>query len=127
MTLKHSAEVLLQENPSAVFIDFNEDPSLKSLLPALKASPKLKVLEETGNYIIISCTTPTPNKKMRVVVANRKGLNKSFRIPLKYLFRKKESMFSIFLKNVGINANSISNSNQVAVEPVVNASGIIFS
>ena len=126
MTLKHSTEVLLQENPSAVCIDFNEDPSLKSLLPALKASPKLKVLEETGNYIIISCTTPTSNKKMRVVVVNRKGSNKSFRIPLKYLFRKKENMFTIFLKNVGINANSISNSNQVTVEPVVNASGIIF-
>lgn len=126
MTLKHSTEVLLRENPSAVCINLNGDPSFKSLLPTLKASPKLKVLEETGDYVIISCATPSARAKTRVVVANRKGLNKSFHMPLKYLFRKKESMFSVYLKKVGINANSIGHSNQVAVEPIVNASGIIF-
>ena len=127
MTLTHTSEALLQENPSAICINFTETPSLKSILPAIKESSTLHILEESENYVIIDSSSSEIKKGMRFVILNRSPLNHPhFVSPIK-LFKKKESVFNVFLRNIGINAKLIASSpKNEDDEPVVNASGIIF-
>lgn len=127
MTLKHDSEVILQRNPSAIYISFTENPSLKDLLPAIKESTTLHILEESEDHIIVDSLSSKTRVGMRFVVANRPRLNQSrFGLPIK-LFRKKGSIFTAFLKNIGIEAKPIDFSTKhTDNKSVINASGIIF-
>ena len=127
MTLKHDSEDILQKNPSAICINFTENPSLKNLLPVIKESTTLHILEESEDYIIIDSLPSKTRARIRFVTANRLYLNQPrFVLPIK-LFRKKESIFTSFLKNIGIEAKPIGFfTKHTDNKSVINASGIIF-
>jgi len=127
MTLKHDSEVILQKNPSAICINFTENPSLKNLLPVIKESTTLHILEESEDHIIIDSLPSKTRVRMRFVATDRPYQNQSRFVPPTKLFRKKESVFTSFLKNIGIEAKPIGFSTKhTDNKSVINASGIIF-
>ena len=127
MTLTHDSKTILRENPSAICINFTETPSLKNILPAIKSSSNLHILEESEDYVIIDSLSSEIKGGIKIKAINRSPSNHSnFNLRIK-LFKKRESVFSIFLKNTGIDAKLIASSpTHKDNEPIVNASGIIF-
>ena len=129
MTLNKDTALILQSNPSAVYINLSSNPSIKSLIPTIKSSSKLKVLDETDDYIIVAkipITTQLGGKPSTINVhlnIDRKILIQS----KKHIrFKKKHTWLTHFLKSVGIQAKPIRKSNESNDElRIVNASGII--
>lgn len=128
MTLNKNIASFLRNDPSAIYINLSSDPSIKSLLPTIKSSSKLKVLGEGDDYIIVtkvSSTTPVVKKSCsttihlsRPIVAQRKKYHRC---------KKKDTCFTHFLKSIGIQAKSIKQTNESKDGlRIVNASGIIF-
>lgn len=128
MTLNKNTASLLQNDPSAIYINLFRDPSVKSLLPTIKSSSKLMVLDESDDYIIVAkapVTTPIGRKPS----ASTMRLSKQVLVQAKKYrrFKKKDTCFTHFLKSIGIRAKPIKQSNESKDElRIVNASGIIL-
>ncbi len=127
MTFNKEIELLLRKNPSAIYIDLANNPSMKILLPTIKSSEELKILDETEDYIIIAKAQQTvqvarnPSKRVahvknHIVIRPRRHKK----------INKYNTYFTRFLDSIGIQAKSIKQSDKNKDEVrVINASGII--
>ena len=119
--------ILREEHPSAVCINLAKDPSIKSLIPTLRMSPKLKILEESENYIVFAEVRNNTNAKPKVRFIVKSNYSPKYRyIPfLKHAKAKRSKNFvTQFIQGIGIQAHPIKHADDS--ENVVNASGIIF-
>lgn len=128
MTLNKDTASLLRNDPSAIYINLSSDPSIKSLLPTIKSSSKLKVLGEGDDYIIVTKVSPT-TQVARKPCSTTMHLSKPIFVQRKryHRFKKKNTCFTHFLNSIGIQAKSIKQTNESTDGlHIVNASGIIF-
>lgn len=118
----------LKSKQSAIKINLSSNPAIRSLLPAIRSSSRLIVLDETDDYIVVGKFYPEEeiNRKLNISSAYLKQPSKIQKMTYHRYFRKKSSCFEHYLKAVGIEAEPIRQSSENSNKlHIVNASGII--
>lgn len=127
MRTKKYADEVIEKDPAAVFINLTKEPEVKSLLPALRKSARIQILEENDRYIIFKAVSPKKSKskswrRVKQCKYSKKFSSTPIRKQIKA--KKTEAIFTQFNQGVGIDARPIQQADEHT--DLVNVCGIFF-
>lgn len=127
MTKPQVVKDLMRDNPSAVYIDFTQNPSTRDLLQSIKSSSNLTILAEKEDYAVIVKKRDDSCFKIKSPITGELSIPKSTRAKLKLFWRykQKEPIFIQTLKGLGIQVTPINSAEENGGQ-IVNACGIMF-